>query len=80
MMSSAHYPGLTAHRTKHDDLTRQVEDFVARYERGESSLNIQLLNFLRDWLTKHIQVEDRQYGPWINNTAAAEKPYHLWHP
>ncbi|MGA2649831.1 MAG: bacteriohemerythrin [Terracidiphilus sp.] len=65
MMSATHYPGLAGHRTKHNDLTKQVEDFAARYERGESSLNIQLLNFLRDWLTKHIQVEDHAYSPWI---------------
>jgi hemerythrin len=25
-----------------------------------------LLNFLRDWLTNHIQKEDRQYSSWLN--------------
>jgi hemerythrin len=65
MMSAAHYPGLASHRKKHIELTKQVEDYVARYERGEITLNLQLLNFLRDWLTTHIQVEDHQYSPWI---------------
>ncbi len=31
-----------------------------------SGLNIQLLRFLSDWLTKHIQHEDKEYGPWLN--------------
>jgi hemerythrin len=65
MMSAAHYPGLVAHRKKHIELTQQVEDYVARYERGEITLNLHLLNFLRDWLTTHIQVEDHQYSPWM---------------
>ena len=65
MMSAAHYPGFLAHRTKHIELTRQVEDYAARFERGEIMLSVHLLNFLRDWLTTHIQVEDHAYGPWM---------------
>jgi hemerythrin len=67
MMQAAHYPDLAAHRAKHRDLTRQVQEFVTRYERGEAALNIQLLNFLRDWLANHIQGSDHEYGPWINS-------------
>ena len=44
---------------------KQVEEFTARYERGETTLNVQLLNFLRDWLANHIQIEDKQYGPCV---------------
>jgi hemerythrin len=66
MMEAAKYPGLAAHRTHHVDLTRQVEEFMTRYKRGDGTLNIQLLHFLRDWLTEHIQHEDKGYGPWVN--------------
>lgn len=66
MMSAARYPGLADHRIKHRDLTKQVQDFVARYDRGEVALSIDLLGFLRDWLTRHIQETDREYGPWLN--------------
>jgi len=65
-MEAAKYPGLAAHRTVHVDLTRQVQDFMARYERGEGAVNIELLSFLSDWLTKHILQQDREYGPWLN--------------
>ena len=65
MLSAARYPGLAAHHKKHVDLTKQVEDYAVRYERGEITLNLHLLNFLRDWLTTHIQVEDHAYSPWI---------------
>jgi hemerythrin-like metal-binding protein len=65
MMAAAQYPGLAQHRTKHRELIKQVGEFMARFERGESTLNVNLLNFLRDWLTTHIQQEDQQYGPWL---------------
>jgi len=66
MMEAAKYPGLAAHRIKHRDLIKQVQDYGTRFERGEASLNLQLLNFLRDWLTNHIQKVDAEYGPWLN--------------
>jgi len=65
-MTRTKYPKLAAHLGKHKDLTTQVEAFVSRYQRGELSLNVDLLMFLRDWLTTHIQKEDREYGPWLN--------------
>jgi len=66
MMTAAKFPGLGQHRIQHRNLTKQVEEFAARHERGESALNIHLLNFLRDWLTNHIQQVDKEYAPWMN--------------
>jgi hemerythrin-like metal-binding protein len=70
MMAAAKYPGLMTHRAHHADLTRQVEDFMVRYKRGDGTLNIQLLRFLSDWLTRHIKQEDKEYGPWLNRHGA----------
>ncbi|MDR3775065.1 MAG: bacteriohemerythrin [Terracidiphilus sp.] len=67
MMAGAKYPGLTEHRALHRDLIKQVEDYSTRYGRGEITLNIHLLNFVRDWLTNHIQKVDHEYGPWLND-------------
>lgn len=66
MMMAARYPGLTDHQAKHRDLIEQVQVFVARFERGEIALSLDLMNFLSDWLTNHIQKVDREYGPWLN--------------
>ena len=66
MMEAAQYPALPAHRLVHRELTRQVEEYVGRYEKGDITLGVHLLNFLSDWLTKHIQGEDKKYGPWLN--------------
>jgi hemerythrin len=65
MMVSTRYPGLAEHRVKHHELTKQVEEFVGRFEKGEITLNLHLMNFLRDWLNNHILKEDKEYGPWM---------------
>jgi hemerythrin len=66
MMETAKYPALSAHRIKHEELTKQVEEFVARYDRGDITLIGELSSFLTDWLSKHIQNTDKEYGPWLN--------------
>jgi len=66
MLVSTRYPELASHREKHRDLTKQVEEYVARFEKGEITLNLALMNFLRDWLTNHIQKTDKEYGPWLH--------------
>jgi len=73
MMDAAKFPGLATHRAHHSDLTRQVGDFMARYKRGDGTLNIQLLRFLSDWLTRHIQHEDKEYGRGSTATACCER-------
>ena len=65
MMDASKYPGLAAHKAHHNDLTKQVGEFLTRYKNGDVTLNIELLRFLSDWLTKHIQHEDKEYGPWL---------------
>ena len=62
MMAAAEYPGLADHKLKHRELVKQVEDYVLLYDKGEITLNLKLLNFLRDWLTNHIQKVDMAYG------------------
>jgi hemerythrin-like metal-binding protein len=66
MMAAANYPGLPEHRVKHRELIKQVEEFMTRYEKGDVTLNLHLLNFLRDWLTIHIEKTDQAYGPCLN--------------
>jgi hemerythrin len=65
MMTVTKYPQLAEHQSKHRAFTQKVTDFVARFERKEASLNLELMNFLRDWLIAHIQGDDAKYGPWL---------------
>ena len=62
MMAAAKYPGLADHKLKHIELVKEVEAFVHSFDKGEIALNLKLMDFLRDWLTNHIQKVDMAYS------------------
>jgi hemerythrin-like metal-binding protein len=66
LMTITRYPGTALHAMKHQHLLDQLDAFVARNKRDHASLNVHSLNFLRDWVTTHIQSEDRNFGLWLN--------------
>lgn len=70
LLEASNYPNLEPHKQLHRDLLKQVEDYAVRFEKGEITLNLHLLNFLRDWLTNHILKVDHAYGPWLNEHGA----------
>ena len=55
------YVNIASHMAEHAGLTKQVLDFKNRFDRGEAILSIDLMEFLRDWLSKHILESDMQY-------------------
>ena len=66
LMSQSRYAGLAEHRARHQDLSSRVAEFVARKQKDDPAMYLPMLNFLRDWLTTHIQKEDKAFGPWVN--------------
>ena len=63
MMSEARYAGLAEHRAKHQELIGKLGNFMDRHRKCDPTMYVQLLNFLRDWFTGHMQKEDQEYGP-----------------
>lgn len=60
------YPDLAAHKAEHEALVKQVLDVQAKYHSGATAtLSIDVLNFLKNWLVKHIQGTDKKYGPFL---------------
>jgi hemerythrin len=60
------YPDYEAHKQKHEKMTQHVLELKKQYDFGQISSPIQIANFLKDWLTKHIQGTDKSYGPFFN--------------
>jgi hemerythrin len=65
LMESAKFSGLASHRAKHKELAATVGEFVARHEKGDTTMYTQLLYFVRDWQTMHMQTEDQEYARWF---------------
>ena len=71
LMRLHNFPDFEAHKAEHDKLTAQVLQFQADYRAGKVTITVQLLQFLRDWLQKHIQGSDQQYAPFLREKAVA---------
>ena len=56
------WSGLPGHLQLHQGLLRQLATFVEAHKAGKRISTLDLSTFLKDWLTKHILQEDRQYG------------------
>jgi hemerythrin len=66
LMESIRFSGLAVHQAKHQELTRKLAEFVARHEKRDTTVYTQLLYFIRDWLTKHMQTEDQEYAKHLS--------------
>ncbi len=65
MMKLYRYPDLEAHKAVHDKLAAHVQKLYRQYQDGTISSPIQITNFLKDWLAKHIQGTDQKYAPYL---------------
>ena len=66
LMDTHKYPATEKHKAEHKDLVKSVGDFKAQFDRGDATLTTSVMNFLRDWLTKHILSSDRALGRDLN--------------
>ncbi|MDW8003038.1 MAG: bacteriohemerythrin [Deltaproteobacteria bacterium] len=60
------YPGLAWHRRLHSELTEKTKNLRDRFNSGEYVISIEVMNFLKDWLTNHIGNVDKKYGEFLN--------------
>lgn len=70
-MEMAGFPGRQPHAQIHRDIEAQVYCLRDRYRGGEGgALDEEALVLLRKWLTEHISVVDKSYGPWMERAEA----------
>jgi len=62
LMRVGHYPEYDGHCKLHKELVEEVEALQHKIASGHAAISFELLQFLRNWLTKHILSEDMKYG------------------
>ncbi len=67
MMMAHAYPDLTEHRDKHQKMTAKVLALQSDVNSGKASITIDVMNFLKEWLDKHILGTDKKYSPYLNS-------------
>ena len=66
-MTQHAYPDLPKHKAEHAGLTKKAVDLQKQFQEGKPVLTVELLSFLKSWLTNHIMGADKKYGPYLNS-------------
>ncbi len=64
LMRMLDYPGYDEHHAHHEKLIAQIHDLQEKVRNGHH-ISFELLHFLKVWLAKHIQEEDKEYAPFL---------------
>jgi hemerythrin len=66
LMGQTKYPGLETHRIEHQKLMAKVGEYKAALDSGQNVNTTAVLEFLREWLAKHINRVDKAYASHLN--------------
>jgi len=71
LMNTHAYPGFAKHKKEHENLVEKVLALQSKFEAGQARMNIEVMLFLKNWLTAHIQGTDKELGVFLSSTQAA---------
>jgi hemerythrin len=66
LMVQHKFPEYETHKKEHNKLVLQVLDVQKQFHAGSLTITQPVMTFLKDWLQKHIQGEDKKYGIFLN--------------
>ena len=67
LMRQCRYPQIIRHLGEHRGLTNRVLELKTQWEGGNVSLPLDMLQFLRTWLDRHIRESDHQVAVYIRS-------------
>lgn len=65
LMEDNDYPGFAEHKLQHKKMTDNVLNMVKEYEEDSEKTIEELVEFLKDWLIKHINGSDQKYSSYL---------------
>ncbi|MCP3850161.1 MAG: hemerythrin family protein [Gammaproteobacteria bacterium] len=66
LMEDNGYADLEAHKKQHEMFIGKINDFLVQYTQNSEVTVVDTLEFLKDWLIKHINGTDKEYGKVLN--------------
>lgn len=67
LMRTYHYPDYPLHREKHRKMAAKVADLAEAFAEGTLFSPVQISNFLKGWLQRHIMGTDQQLGAYLRD-------------
>jgi hemerythrin-like metal-binding protein len=66
LMAKHTYASTTEHKAEHVKFVADVTAFKKKFESGNAMISTEIMNFLRDWLSKHILQTDKKFAKALN--------------
>ncbi|WP_103680326.1 bacteriohemerythrin [Alkalispirochaeta sphaeroplastigenens] len=66
------YPQCAKHKEEHALLVARVKELRADLEKGKPLVAVEVMEFLREWITNHIKKCDKLYGAFLADKDVAE--------
>jgi hemerythrin-like metal-binding protein len=71
IMRSCGYPDYERHKTEHARFSLDVQQLSRDFDAGRVAPTIQMLQSFKDWLVRHITVEDRRIAVFVRAAGVA---------
>ncbi len=65
------YPEAASHKKEHDDLAKQVLAYHEKIKHNQNVDSVAVMNYLKEWLIKHIEESDRLYSKYYSEMASS---------
>lgn len=65
LMEQNEYPDFEAHKAQHVKMIEKVESVLAEYEEEPDTAMTNAVEYLKDWLIKHINGTDKEYSRYL---------------
>lgn len=66
LMAEHGFPELEPHRNAHRSFVTKVGEFNRKFSMNDDSIIDEMLDFLKEWLLKHIMEMDKGYATYLN--------------
>lgn len=71
-LDQMHYPDAAEHKAQHQKLLEETLKLQEEFTEGAPSVSLELVDFLTEWLQKHILLHDKKYAPFIQDKIESE--------
>ena len=65
LMAKVNFPGTKAHKKTHQYFCSKIEEFKHNFDNETEYISLELIEYLKDWITMHILKEDKKYGSYL---------------
>lgn len=73
LMLKFQYPKTEMHQTEHLLFIEKINEFENRYKTEKLLLTFEMTNYLKEWITHHVDTIDRDYSDFILSINAKNK-------